>query len=103
MSRLHDLIQHPLTSRPQVLNTINVLRNEGMLMELKCDDPEERFRTRVLYAAHPDELSQCNAEMADACQVTPHSHCPPHSLPLGYLWDIGISTHKNMCRTPGSS
>ena len=41
-----------------------------MLMELKSADLEERFRTRVLYAIQPEELAQCKAEMADACQVT---------------------------------
>ena len=52
----------------QVLNTVNIIRNESMLMELKYADLEERFRTRLLYAM-PEEVNQCNNELADASQV----------------------------------
>lgn len=51
-----------------MLNTINIIRNESMLMELKYSDLEERYRTRCLYA-QPEEVAQCASELADASQV----------------------------------
>jgi len=93
-------IHRPETPRPQVLNTINVLRNEGMLMDLKCDDLEERFRTRVLYAANPEELSQCNLEMAEACQVKDASLLA--SLSGTKLWARGLFAQIHGTHPAGS-
>ncbi|PNH08033.1 Dynein-1-alpha heavy chain, flagellar inner arm I1 complex [Tetrabaena socialis] len=53
----------------QVLNTVNQIRGESMLMELRYMDLEERFRTRLLYATNPEETITCEAELASACQV----------------------------------
>ena len=51
-----------------VLNTVNIIRNEHMAMELKYADLEERYRTRLLYA-QPDEVEQCGAELTDASSI----------------------------------
>lgn len=40
-----------------------------MVMELKYTDLEERFRTRVLYAATPEEAAAARAELDSACGV----------------------------------
>nr|Q9SMH3.1 RecName: Full=Dynein-1-alpha heavy chain, flagellar inner arm I1 complex; AltName: Full=1-alpha DHC; AltName: Full=Dynein-1, subspecies f [Chlamydomonas reinhardtii]CAB56598.1 1-alpha dynein heavy chain [Chlamydomonas reinhardtii] len=53
----------------QVLNTVNTIRGESMVMELRYADLEERYRTRLLYATNPEEESQCAHELASASQV----------------------------------
>ncbi|KXZ49756.1 DHC2 protein [Gonium pectorale] len=53
----------------QVLNTVNQIRGESMVMELRYTDLEERYRTRLLYATNPDETATCEAELKSACEV----------------------------------
>lgn len=52
-----------------VLNTVNRIRNEGMIMELRYTDLEERYRTRQLYAIAPEEIVQCETETEESRQV----------------------------------
>jgi dynein heavy chain len=56
-----------------VLNTVNIIRNEGMAMELRYIDLEERYRTRLLFATTDEETAQCTDEMGEALQVRPPS------------------------------
>ena len=53
----------------QVLNTVNTIRHENMVMELRYTDLEERFRTRRLYAVTFEEKAQADAELGSASQV----------------------------------
>eukprot|EP00983_Pelagomonas_calceolata_P097703 1158274-Pelagomonas_calceolata.AAC.20 len=57
-----------LEALKHVLNTVATIRSEGMTMELKYSDLEERFRTRVMYA-QPQELDQANEQLVHAQQV----------------------------------
>ena len=52
-----------------VLATINTCRTESMVIELRYSDLEERYRTRLLYAAQPEEVEQCSSEFKDACTI----------------------------------
>ena len=70
------------TAPTQVLSTVSVIRNESMLMELRCADLAERYRTRLLYAQQPEEVAQCSAELADASQVPRWIHACVGSLGL---------------------
>ena len=49
-----------------VLGTVNTIRHEGMAMELRYCDLEERYRTRVLYAFTPEESTACQQELTEA-------------------------------------
>lgn len=52
-----------------VLNMVNIIRNEGMEMELSYTDLEERCRTRQLYATTPEEEAQCGGECVYVCYI----------------------------------
>ena len=58
-----------LDALKHVLNTVATIRAEGMNMELKYSDLEERFRTRVMYA-QPQELEQAKEQLVQAQQVS---------------------------------
>ncbi|GLI59150.1 hypothetical protein VaNZ11_000978 [Volvox africanus] len=53
----------------QVLNTVNTIRGESMVMELRYTDLEERYRTRMLYSTNPEETATCESELKSACEV----------------------------------
>lgn len=61
------LLRHPLQNPEtledlkEVLSVITTIRNEGMVMELKYTDLEERFSTRIQYAQGED-LAQFQGE-----------------------------------------
>ncbi len=87
-----------------VLATVATIRNEGMLMELRYADLEERYRTRVLYATTPQEETLCAEELADAQQVPGwrgmHTHTHTHRF--GHRQTHDARTHIATLFTPVS-
>lgn len=57
-----------LETLKHVLNIVATIRSEGMTMELKYLDLEERYRTRVMYA-QPQDMDAANEQMLQAQQV----------------------------------
>ncbi len=52
-----------------MLATVSAIRGEGMVMELRYTDLEERARTRLLYASSAAEQATCEEELREAQQV----------------------------------
>lgn len=53
----------------EVLGIVAAVRGEGMMMELRCSELEERYRTRLLYAVGEVAAAQFAADLADASRI----------------------------------
>jgi len=79
-----------LDALKHVLNTVATIRSEGMTMELKYSDLEERFRTRVMYA-QPQDLDHANEQLVLAQQV-----CMQYAIQVVPASVLGHSEHKTV-------
>jgi hypothetical protein len=52
-----------------VLGVVAAVRGEGMMMELRCGELEERYRTRLLYAVRAERFRRAGLGIASWSSV----------------------------------